>query len=720
MAVSPRTAHAEWSWLFPQPQGHTLNDIVFLDNSTAVAVGGYGTVLVTHDTGATWNVDPGVLGITTNLLRVDRLGPTTVVAVGGNGVVLRSNDGGVTWTPSTSGTSVSLIDVSFADATHGIAVGGTTTLRTSDGGSSWLPATASAVLRSVHAVTASDAFAGGDQGKLLMTSDGGATWSPATSPVPPGYSMSITGLDFLDPMNGLAAAASGYDPNDSPIKSMWYLTDDGGATWSELQPFSSSNPSAEYTPREVLLASVDLMFGAVDVTCCILSAYDPAPTGELLASTNAGTTWAHNGTTHRVNGIARNDDGVVLGVGGDGIIYRRETDGTVARIGGTPQHHHAAGSASSFLDDMTGIVMSSDDYMYPASTFETSFAHTSDGGANWSYTAVSNVMGMDLVQMTSSDVYAVAVAYAGAVVLESTDGGANWTQIWAGASPYLWYTAIARGSSTRAVAVGGSGSALVIDNGVVTAVATGASVSLSDVAFASPTVVVAIGGTDVRRSIDGGQTWDPAAGPSPGLSRIAFATATTAFATSSAGIYRSEDTGDTWTLVEPVADLYNIDFADADNGMAVGKSGAALITHDGGNTWDPANAPTNRPLNHVTTFSGDHAFVSGSQLDLFEYDTRPDPSSVRMITKSAVELLPNRPNPFNPSTVIRFVLAERSHVRLTIHDVTGRLVAVLTEGVRDPGMHSVEWRAANVASGVYFCRLEAGRTSVSRKLVLLK
>jgi hypothetical protein len=90
------------------------------------------------------------------------------------------------------------------------------------------------------------------------------------------------------------------------------------------------------------------------------------------------------------------------------------------------------------------------------------------------------------------------------------------------------------------------------------------------------------------------------------------------------------------------------------------------------------------------------------------------------IPKASLELLPNQPNPFNPETTIRFVVPEKMRVTLSVHDVAGRVVAMLVDEVREPGMQSITWNAQGVASGVYFAKLRAGKTEVSRKMVLLK
>jgi Secretion system C-terminal sorting domain len=84
-------------------------------------------------------------------------------------------------------------------------------------------------------------------------------------------------------------------------------------------------------------------------------------------------------------------------------------------------------------------------------------------------------------------------------------------------------------------------------------------------------------------------------------------------------------------------------------------------------------------------------------------------------------LLGNYPNPFNPSTQIRFRIAQASDVTLDVYDITGRRVSSKALGVQTPGEHSVTFDAHNMASGTYFYRLKntAGATLIG-KMMLLK
>jgi hypothetical protein len=92
-----------------------------------------------------------------------------------------------------------------------------------------------------------------------------------------------------------------------------------------------------------------------------------------------------------------------------------------------------------------------------------------------------------------------------------------------------------------------------------------------------------------------------------------------------------------------------------------------------------------------------------------------------VLSPRELQLFQNHPNPFNPSTVIRFSIASPSHIRLKVYDILGREVATLVDGKLNVGGHSVLFEATNLSSGVYVYRLTSENGySEARKLVLIK
>lgn len=84
------------------------------------------------------------------------------------------------------------------------------------------------------------------------------------------------------------------------------------------------------------------------------------------------------------------------------------------------------------------------------------------------------------------------------------------------------------------------------------------------------------------------------------------------------------------------------------------------------------------------------------------------------------ELSQNFPNPFNPATTIKFALAKESKVSLKVFNNLGEQVAVLINSIKPAGIHKVNFNAANLASGVYYYRLEAGDFVQTKKMILMK
>lgn len=83
-------------------------------------------------------------------------------------------------------------------------------------------------------------------------------------------------------------------------------------------------------------------------------------------------------------------------------------------------------------------------------------------------------------------------------------------------------------------------------------------------------------------------------------------------------------------------------------------------------------------------------------------------------------LAQNYPNPFNPSTKISFALPKAGNVKLVVFDLLGREIRTLVNEFRTAGNHTVEFNASNLASGVYFYRIEAGDFTATKKMLLIK
>lgn len=83
-------------------------------------------------------------------------------------------------------------------------------------------------------------------------------------------------------------------------------------------------------------------------------------------------------------------------------------------------------------------------------------------------------------------------------------------------------------------------------------------------------------------------------------------------------------------------------------------------------------------------------------------------------------LIGNYPNPFNPSTKIRFEIPKQVNVKIDIFDVTGKLVEEIVKGLFEQGTYEVNWNSEGRPSGTYFCRLTTEDFSETKIMILLK
>ncbi|NNF59338.1 MAG: T9SS type A sorting domain-containing protein, partial [Rhodothermaceae bacterium] len=133
-------------------------------------------------------------------------------------------------------------------------------------------------------------------------------------------------------------------------------------------------------------------------------------------------------------------------------------------------------------------------------------------------------------------------------------------------------------------------------------------------------------------------------------------------------------------------------------------------------------AQFNGPNGIVATASGDTLYVSEFNSQAVRRivrvrETANEPGAVPVATS---RLLPVAPNPFIYATTIRMQLDEPQHVALTVYDALGRRVAVLADGARPAGTHSVPFDAGALAAGTYLVRLQTASGSDRMPLTLTR
>ena len=259
-----------------------------------------------------------------------------------------------------------------------------------------------------------------------------------------------------------------------------------------------------------------------------------------------------------------------------------------------------------------------------------------------------------------------------------------------------------------------------INNGLTSAYVFSFAINSSDHIFAGTS------GDGVFRSTDNGDTWTEINNGLTNLvvNSLAINSSDHILAGTYGGAFRSTDNGDNWMqinndLTNPL--VYSLAINSTGHIFA-GTNGGAFRSTDNGDNWTEVNTGlTNLVVYSLAINSTGHIFAGTLGSGVFR--SLQSTTSVREVTSelpSSFSLAQNYPNPFNPMTVIEYTLPVRSEVNLIIYSILGEKVTRLADEVQPAGYHKVTWNAVNMASGIYFYRLQAGDFVQTRKMVLLK
>jgi photosystem II stability/assembly factor-like uncharacterized protein len=158
-----------------------------------------------------------------------------------------------------------------------------------------------------------------------------------------------------------------------------------------------------------------------------------------------------------------------------------------------------------------------------------------------------------------------------------------------------------------------------------------------------------------------------------------------------------------------------------------GSLGVILKSTNSGNTWFETNLPVSKPfysvnfLNDKTGYAvGDSGTIlftnnGGVITGIYKVKFIPDDIFVEQ----------NYPNPFNPSTRIKYFLNGSINLKISVYNLLGKEIKKLLDGYRNAGSHFLVWDATDdknnsVSSGIYFCRIQAGKKIIIRKMILMR
>ncbi len=192
--------------------------------------------------------------------------------------------------------------------------------------------------------------------------------------------------------------------------------------------------------------------------------------------------------------------------------------------------------------------------------------------------------------------------------------------------------------------------------------------------------------------------------------------------TDTSGAYFSDDLGTTWTKIPSIAGnsvtCFNVDFYSRYFAGTLDRG--IFMSTDQGLTWEQANAGLTDSNVTALLLDQEGYLYAATDSGLFRSNSIVTAIHQTEPVIKSYYLSQNYPNPFNPTTVISYRLSAISHVSLKVHDVLGREVKTLVNGVQMPGNYEVRFDGSRFASGVYSYVLRAGSFVSTRKMVLCK
>jgi len=158
----------------------------------------------------------------------------------------------------------------------------------------------------------------------------------------------------------------------------------------------------------------------------------------------------------------------------------------------------------------------------------------------------------------------------------------------------------------------------------------------------------------------------------------------------------------------------------------VGASGvvAGELVDGSGTVVTYINSTNSNPFTLTATNPGNYIVNAGKSGPL-----RWDSASVNIVitgvssnssNPTSFMLYNNYPNPFNPTTIIKYSIPEVSFTSLIIYNELGKEVSTLINETKSAGTYEVEFNASNLSSGVYYYKLQAGTFTETKKMILAK
>jgi len=701
-----------------------LSDVFFLNENIGWIVGDFGTILNTMDGGYTWESSINTLPVVASMKCIFFVNENVGFTGGKDNVLLKTIDGGTTWSQINIETTYGIIySIYFSDENIGWIMNGNEVLYTIDGGDSWTVQLTNVAVEMKDMDFSSPGHGvcvGGKSGifALYYTTDG-LTWNQAPNPI------NIPAIYFKNDLyevamaNDSVACAIGWGSSAAGLQpSLILRTTDGGANWVyETQ--------AEEDRQYVNMYGMTFIddFTGIAVGGSVYKG------GVAYKTIDGGISWKEVyfpfGFQGKAISMINNKICVVGGIGGislsndDGLNWELVTDVINSTLFNIEQLPNGNIIAAGFY----GSVIISSDY-----------------GNNWesSFVAGHNVCPV-IESLFFLDENIGFAAQRNRTVSKTIDGGKTWTQIMKDTiassmnnydvqfiNENIGYVVGKIANNVNAFYITTDGG-----NTWTTQIANLPNV-LNSVHFFDESNGVVVGDESViAYTNNGGKSWTtvvPNNIPTGvhDYNEVEFLNSNFGLACSDI-LVKTEDAGKTWNYVaidNLPSKIEALEIVDELTWYVTGSK-YLLTTVDGGITWqdiidlDVVTASTNYDI--LVDKLG-YPWIACGNSEIYTVSPELSAKYLNSNTINSFALENNYPNPFNPSTKIRYSIPELSQqsVTLKVFDMLGQEVAILVNEVQKPGTYEVEFKADKLSSGVYFFTLKKGLLLLSKKMLLIK
>jgi len=370
---------------------------------------------------------------------------------------------------------------------------------------------------------------------------------------------------------------------------------------------------------------------------------------------------------------------------------------------------------------------------------------TTNGGDYWFGQTSNTTKSLNKIHCIDSN---TSWIIGGTVVLNTTNGGAEWTQNSISNGDTIDFQSVFFIDNNIGWLVGNGHIAGTGHYEIILKTVDGGEVWIeqdinypdifyTSVCFINADIGWVSGCANIYNTTNGGEEWSFQHQLCSGehcLSSLQFTSANTGWVISQewssriswGDIWKTTDGGENWISKYCGGDSsglpipFCVNFVDNDYGWAIADN-IILATTNGGDEWTEQLNNPSYELESIYFVDNSTGWAVGGNGLILKYQ---EVNSVREeeigVIPTVYDLSNNYPNPFNPTTKIKYSIPQSSNVLIKVFDILGNEIETLVNAEKPAGTYEITWYAERLPSGVYFYRLQAGSFVATKKMLLLK